>query len=110
MQCQKCTSQDLGEVKSGISKKGNPYKGRKCVTCGNFNFIPLSSDQKADMLVKSGMPGGASPPGEHVGQPTNAQILEAIKRTNELLVKYLGPKDATVIEKEELEPDSEVPF
>lgn len=74
MQCNQCGSQDLGEVKSGISKKGNAYKGRKCNTCQAFVFMPTGEPKQ------SPAPQGANP---------QTAIANLLVKQNEILKQIL---------------------
>ena len=47
MQCKACGS-DVGEVRSGFSKKNNkPWKGFKCGECGEMTFMKTEPQQQS---------------------------------------------------------------
>jgi len=74
-QCSQCGSQNL-EFKSGISQKNNrPWKGNKCLDCGNMDFIRQSTPTKAPNSPNRGNSAQNRPIVGHVCDPEkNASI------------------------------------
>lgn len=107
MQCV-CGSQ-AGEYKSGVSKKnGKPWKGWKCQTCGEMQFLRQNQAQGQQTTA------AAAPVAAPVHNKSD-EVLQELRRQSQLLAKiYSALEQANgkeyEPEPEELKADETVPF